>query len=339
MKLIYIGSELRKNLKMQSALETMTGFFSEFAEIKTASSFMNPFLKMMHSTFLVLINRKKTNIILIDVFSTKSLYYSFWISTLCKVMNLKYVLILGGGGLPARYERSPRLLGSMFRNSARIVAPSNYLKHFFELRGLQVDFIPNIIDDSLYKFQRRSPLKPKILYLRGFGDVYNPLMLLRAVNELKYTKDLEVLMLGSKSDNHYDDVVAFIRNNGLEKIVKIEEKKTREEWISVSKDFSFMVSCPDIDNTPTSLIEGAALGLCVISTRVGGVPYMVSNDEIFLVNKNDHQELADLLGRLIDMNDEYHEKVINAFDWSSKFHWNIVKRDWFKLFTEVIRNA
>lgn len=337
MKLIYIGSKLRKNYKMQSALETMAEFFKEFAEVKTASNFTNPVLKLCHSTGLIVSNSRSTDVVLIDVFSTKSIYITLWISLLCKFLSLPYVLVLRGGNLPKRYAKSPKIIDSLFKGASSIVAPSNYLKNFFDFNGFHIEYIPNIIDKGLYEFKKRTPLKPKILYLRGFGEVYNPLMLLKAIQKIKSTLNLEVLMLGSKNDRHYQNVTRYIEQYGLEKIVKIEEKKTREQWISLSKKFSFMISCPDIDNTPTSIIEGAALGLCVISTSVGGVPKLVTENEIFLVSKNDHDELAELLENLFTDSTLYYEKVHLALNWSKKFHWDGVKKSWLKLMHDVIK--
>ena len=39
----------------------------------------------------------------------------------------------------------------------------------------------------------------------------------------------------------------------------------------------------DIDNTPVSVLEAMASGLCVVATNVGGVPYLVNHERSALI--------------------------------------------------------
>lgn len=338
MNLLYLGSKLKKRKKMQSAMETMTDFFQEFANVRSASDHSSLILKAVDLILTLSRNAKWANVVLIDLFSTRSFYLSLLLCANCKLFHLSYFLVLRGGALPSRYRSNPRLCKWMFDNSSKIIAPSNYLLSYFSSFGFELTYIPNIINESLYDYKLRQPIKPSILYLRGFGKVYNPLMLVKAVNRLKDIEDLNVLMLGGEHEHHYGAVMDEIKLNNLEGIISVKQKMTREEWIRISSEYSFMVSCPDVDNTPTSLIEGMALGMCVITTKVGGVPYLVNSEEVFFVEKNNHEELATTLEHLLSDSWEYERKVQQARSKAEGFSWAMVKPQWQKIFDDIIKS-
>ena len=54
-----------------------------------------------------------------------------------------------------------------------------------------------------------------------------------------------------------------------------------------------LLSSPTVDNMPVSLLEAMNAGLLVISSSVGGVPYMIKNgNNGLLFDNNNHNELA-----------------------------------------------
>ena len=56
------------------------------------------------------------------------------------------------------------------------------------------------------------------------------------------------------------------------------------------------LSSPTVDNMPVSVLEAMNAGLLVISSRVGGVPYMIRNGvNGLLFDSNDSNKLAELM--------------------------------------------
>ena len=51
-----------------------------------------------------------------------------------------------------------------------------------------------------------------------------------------------------------------------------------------------MLSSPTVDNMPVSLLEAMNAGLLVISSNVGGVPYMVKNNNTGLLFESDNSD-------------------------------------------------
>jgi glycosyltransferase involved in cell wall biosynthesis len=335
-KILYLGNKFYTYKKVNSVLETLEPLLADFCDIKTASDKKNQTHRFLDMLYNFLRFGLKADKVIIDVYSTKAFYFAYVFTLLSKLFKKKYILFLHGGNLPYRYEQSTQMVTFAFRSANKIIAPSPYLQSFFQSKGFEVIHIPNIIELDKYPFQLREKIKPRLLAIRGFGKPYNPLMTLRAVNKLKVTiPNIQLLLLGNEDDFYYKDVIQFIEQNHLKEFVTIKPKCFRDEWVVLSKDFDIMISNPVIDNTPVSVIEGLALGMCVISTKVGGVPFMVSDYEVEFVNEtNDYSKLAESIMKLYFDSGRCSELSKNGRLKAESFGWEIVKSSWKNLIYE-----
>jgi len=75
-------------------------------------------------------------------------------------------------------------------------------------------------------------------------------------------------------------------------------KRDVPTWLNRADLF---LNTTNVDNTPVSVQEAMACGLCVVSTSVGGVPYLVGDAvEGLLVGPDDAQAMADAVRRLLN---------------------------------------
>jgi glycosyltransferase involved in cell wall biosynthesis len=334
-KIVYFGNKISKYRKSNAAMETLEPLLADFCEIKTYSNVQNKFGKMADMVFQFFKNGLKSDLILIDVFSTTNFYFAYILSILSIIFRKPYILVLRGGNLPYRYKDSEKQVHRIFKNARDIIAPSNYLKFFFEARGYAITYIPNIIDLALYDFKIRTPVLPKILYIRGFGKVYNPQMTIRTIKVLsEIYPDVKLVMLGSDIDGTLAECKKLITELKLEKNIEILGKMTRDEWVTFSKNFDIMLSNPILDNTPVSIIEGMALGLLIISTDVGGISYLLSDKEdALLVPSNNYAKMAEAVKQLIENPDLCSTLQTNARKKAETFSWKNIKPEWIKILT------
>ena len=332
-KVLYLGNKFFKYKKVKSVLETLEPLLAEFCDIKTASDKKNQFLRFLDMLYHFFKFGGKADKIIIDVYSTKAFYFAYFFSILSWMFNKEYILFLHGGNLPFRYQQSKKMVTRMFTKAHKIIAPSGYLKDFFEANRFSVELVPNTIELDNYPFKLREKIRPHILALRGFGKPYNPLMALRAINELKNSiPDLKILLLGNENDFFYNDVISYVDENHLSNIVTVKPKCTRDEWVDLSKDYDIMVSNPMIDNTPVSLIEGMALGMCIISTNVGGVPYIINHKVDGLIIENNNVD--DLVSSILFIINNSHYSINmsqNARLQVENYSWENVKPLWMNL--------
>jgi len=330
MKLVYFGNKLSNHGRSKSVLETLEPLLGEFCEVKTYSNVRNQYLRFLDMLYHFFKEGLRSDIIMIDVYSTKNFYFAYMLGWLSSIYKKPYILFLHGGNLPLRYNNSKRKVDQVFKRAKAIVAPSNYLKSFFESKGFSVELIPNIIDIKKFPFQRREFTQPRLFYIRGFGKMYNPQMTVRVVMELRDEyPGIQLTMIGSDIDGSLQETQKLIDDLKLGAHIKILGKKNQEEWIELSKQYNIMLSNPLIDNTPVSIIEGMALGLLIISTDVGGVSYLVSdNEDGMLVQSEDHKGMANAIREVINNPSLPIRLQENARKKAELFSWEHIRPKW-----------
>ena len=330
-KIVYFGNKISGYRKAKSVMETLIPLLEQHYHVNSYSSYQNKAFKMADMLINFFIKGLRADVIIIDVYSTANFYFAVILSFLSHLFKIPYVLFLHGGNLPNRYARSTKLVNFTFKNAKSIIAPSNYLKSFFEDKGYDVKYIPNIINLEIYPFKQRTQLLPKLLYLRGFGKVYNPLMTVKAVDILKDKFPLiELAMLGSDIDGTLDETNTLIQNLNLTQHIRILGKMAQGDWIKLSAGYDIMVSNPIIDNAPVSIIEGMALGLIIVSTDVGGITHLLKDKEdAVLVRSDAHEELAIQIDFLLNNPDFSHSLQLKARKKIEEFTWEKIKDKWF----------
>ena len=104
-----------------------------------------------------------------------------------------------------------------------------------------------------------------------------------------------------------------------------------EEKIKIN-GYNIFINTTNFDNTPVSVIEAMSLGLPVVSTNVGGIPFLLENNvNAILVEINDSKSMALAIKQLILYPNFRNEMVITARSKVEKFDWNYVKNEWFQI--------
>ena len=328
--IVYIGNKLALKGKTATTIDTLgTSLEASGFKITYASSYKNIFLRLIHMLWTVFKHRQSTDYVLIDTYSTLNFYYAYAVSKLCKILGLKYIPILHGGNLPIRLTKNPKLSVSIFKNAYVNIAPSNYIKASFKEKGyINVEVIPNSIDIINYPFLVREIDTIDLLWVRSFSNLYNPKLAINVLSELKKKGyNCSLCMVGPDNDGSLQEVKKYASNLGLE--VSFTGKLTKEEWIALSKNYNVFINTTNFDNTPVSVIEAMALGLPIVSTHVGGLPFLIDNTiDGQLVPPNDVKAFAKAL-LYYKNNPKWTQSVItSARNKAEQFDWNTVKQKW-----------
>jgi len=338
MRILYLGNDLSKSSKYHSAYATLKhNLRKENYQVFSASSKKNQIFRLLDMLLCVVKYRKRVDYILIDTFSTNAFYFTVLCSQLARVFQLKYIPILHGGNLPERLEKSPFLSKLVFKNSYRNVAPSNYLKQAFLKKGYQSILIPNSINIKRYIFRERNFLKPKLLYVRAFAKIYNPIMAIRVFKKVidKYP-NAELCMVGPDRDGTLTSVLEEIRLNKLESKIKITGVLPKEEWHELSKNYDIFINTTKVDNTPVSLIETMALGIPIVTTDVGGIPYLMENGiDSVLVKSNNSEDMSNAIFSLLEDSKKANLFSKKGREKAEQMDWGIVYKQWQKTLENV----
>lgn len=332
-QLLYLGNQLSKHGLNKTTIETLglqleqEGFSVFYASDK--KSFLFRMIDMMRAVFQF---RKQVAYILIDTYSTKAFWYAFVCSQLARVLSIKYIPILHGGNLPSRLKNNPKLCKMVFANAYKNVAPSGFLKQAFEEVGFtNVIYIPNSIEIEKYTLQKRTVFAPKLLWVRAFASIYNPEMAVKVLAELKKIYPNAILtMVGPDKDGSLETTKLFADTINLK--VNFTGKLPKEAWWKLAAEHDIFINTTHFDNTPVSVMEAMALGLPVVSTNVGGIPFLLTNNQnALLVADTDVKAMVSSIQGLIENPEKAVFLTDNARSFVEQMDWQVVKKQWIGL--------
>lgn len=329
-RILYIGN----NLTNETFTATYISFFSQVLKkegykVKTASEKDNKAFRLADMLSLIWRNRKNTDTVLIDTYGAQNFYYAFCIGKLCQKLHLPYIPILHGGNLPGRLQISKSLSRSLFGKAFVNIAPSHFLYDIFKAEGFEnVKIIPNAIVLENYPFKKRTIFEPKLLWVRRFQDRYNPMLTVKVFEALrKEYPQAELCMVGPEKDGSLARSEKYAKNKNLP--VKFPGKLSKETWAALSVDYDFFINSTTVDNTPISVMEAMALGLPVISTDVGGMPFLIENrKDGVLVSEDNVEEMKNAIVSLLKDQEKAQEIALLARRKVEGFDWEKVKEQW-----------
>lgn len=328
--ILYIGNQLAQKGKTATTIDSLGPLLEkEGYQLRYASSVSNiarRMVDMMRKTFK---SRQWADVVLIDTYSTKNFWFAIVIARICISFNMKYVPILHGGNLPDRLDKNPKVTRAFLHNAHAVVSPGDYLRTAFAKAGYHnITKINNFIEIENYPFLERSVLEPKLLWVRSFAEIYNPQMAVRVLHLLKekYPK-ASLTMVGPEKDGALENTKSLAQELQLE--VNFTGLLSKKQWIERSKDHSIFINTTHFDNLPVSLIEAMALGLPVVSTDVGGIPYLIQhNVQGKLVPDGDVGKMVENIHHLIQHPKDVMTIITNARKRSLNYSWKEVSQQW-----------
>ena len=337
--ILLVGNFLSKHGLNPTAIEDLAIILSTRYEIQYCSNKKQPFFRMIDMVLTIICNWRKYSLIIIDVFSTHAFIFSCVIISLAKVFKIPYFPVLRGGYLPERYKKNPRTFNFLFSNARTIISPSNYLKNYFENDRISIKIIPNYIDLKKYYFKKRENIRPHLLWVRSIDRIYNPIMAIYVLDKIrKLYPDARLGMVGPIKDKIImKKLTKIISKLNLQDHVIFYGQLPKVEWATLSEEYDIFINTTDYDNNPITLLEAKALGLPIISTNVGGVPYQITDGVSgLLVDQNDSDQMAEKINELILDKVNGEKLTMHSLKEVSKFDKKIIIEKWYQVIDNVI---
>lgn len=333
-RLLYIGNKLKKHGKTPTSVDTLSIQLGEFMEVYAYSEKLNIVLRMLDIIWGIIKHRKEADVILIDTYSSLNFYISVVSVFFAQLFKIDYYLYLHGGNLPERIKKSPKLSHYIFSNAKENIVPSGYLGEAFVKAGYETRFIPNNIELDRYPFKERQKARPALLYVRSFSKVYNPQLAIKVFSKL-YERYPEAVMcmVGPDKDGTLQLCKELAKELHVDKRITFTGKLSKEEWIARSKEYDIFVNPTHFDNQPVSIIEAMALGFPIVSTNVGGLPFLIEDaKEGLLCADNDEDCFFDAIIKLLEDEQSIKGMSHNALKKAQEYEWVNVKKAWKNLF-------
>ncbi len=165
----------------------------------------------------------------------------------------------------------------MLRASAMIV-PSGFLEAVFKRHGVATEVVPNII--NLERFSAAARVAdagaPSILVARNLEPLYDNETALRAFAIVLRSYPAARLVIAGSGPSRAG-LEQLAGELGVPGAVRFTGRVDNSGMAALYRNADLMLNPSTIDNMPNSLLEAMASGVPVISTNVGGVPYMVED--------------------------------------------------------------
>ena len=331
--LLYIGNNLSKIGKTETTIESLSKLLRfEGYTVFVFSNKRNKVFRLLEMFYAIVKYSNKVDYVLIDTYSTSNFYYAYLCSQLCRLLKLKYIPILHGGNLPYRLKNNPMLSRAIFNYAYKNISPSVYIQTEFEKQGYSnLICISNSIEINKYLFNQRNLEAVNMLWVRSFSEIYNPLLAIEILNSLIDANiKASLCMVGPDNDGSLKKTKNYAKELGLE--VTFTGKLLKSEWIELSSNYNVFINTTNFDNMPVSIIEAMALGLPVISTNVGGMPFLIDNKvNGVLVNPNQPELFVDAIKKLQSNPDETSKMILKARKKVEQFDWNFIKKQWIRV--------
>jgi glycosyltransferase involved in cell wall biosynthesis len=246
--------------------------------------------------------REQYQIALVDVYSGAAFVWAEAVCWILRRARKPYILNLHGGNLPVFAASNEKRVRRVLDYATAVVAPSPYLIENMRDYRADIQCMPNSLDIDSYRFRHRSHIRPELIWLRAFHKIYNPEMAIRTLALIRSEVDhAHLIMIGpDKGDGTLKSAQLVRKELGLQERISIVggiSKSDVAKWLNQGDIF---LNSTNVDNTPVSVLEAMACGLCVISTKVGGIPYLLENERnALLVPPGDERAMAEGVLRIL----------------------------------------
>ena len=211
--------------------------------------------------------------------------------TIGRWLKKRIVLTYHGGGGEKFFGKHPRLVHHFLTRTNTNIVLSGFLAKIFDKHHIPYTIIPNIIELDDSQFRLRETIRPYFICTRAHETLYNIPCILKAFQLVqKEIPEASLSLVGNGSE--HENLIHFSQELNLRNVTFIGRVGNNEIYRQLDQADIFL-SSPTIDNMPVSVLEAMNAGLLVISSRVGGVPYMIKNNTTGLLFESDnHEELA-----------------------------------------------
>ena len=206
-----------------------------------------------------------------------------------------------GGGADAFLTRSFGRVRPTLARADAVIVPSGFLEGVFRKRGIAVEVVPNVVD--LVRFRPR-PLAdpgaaPHLVVTRNLDHLYDIPTALRAFAALRRTYPQARLTVAGSGPLR-EELGRAAAELGVAAAVRFTGSLDNAGVAALYQDADLMLNPSRVDNMPISVLEALASGVPVVSTDVGGIPFLVEDGRTgLLIRPGDPGAMAAAAARVL----------------------------------------
>ncbi len=307
-------------------------------EVVRASSWYFRPARMADMVAAALGARGPYRVAVIDVYSGQAFRWAEAAARAAKARGRAVVLALHGGKLPEFAQRHGARVGRLLGLADAVAAPSGYLRDALAGWRRDIQVIPNAIELERYPFRLRARARARMVWLRSFHEIYNPEMAVEVLRRVRVEQpEARLVMYGADKDGSLERVRAAARRLGVGEALELRGAIPKEAVGEALAEADVFLNTANIDNTPVSVLEAMACGLCVVSTNPGGVPYLVEDGaDGLLVQPGDADGMAKAVLRVVNEEGLSGRLSVMARRKAERHDWRGVMGGWMRVLREAV---
>jgi len=257
-----------------------------------------------------------------------------WGEAVCKVLRWlgkPYVIALHGGNLPNFALKHAQRVHTLLRSAVAVISPSPYLQKTFIGSRPDVQLMPNALDLSSYPGRLRKRARPRMIWLRAFRAMYAPETAVASLARVVPEHPAACLtMIGpDRKDGSLERTMALARELGVYDRISFITGIPKSEVGAYLDQADIFLNTSTVDNTPVSVVEALACGLCVVSTNVGGMPHLLrEGQDGMLVPPRDAIAMSSAITRVVADDGLAAKLSRNALLRATDYDWSNVLPRW-----------
>lgn len=227
---------------------------------------------------------------------------AIWIA---KLRGIPVMVNYRGGEADAFFDNAFSWVKPSLSQVDAIVVPSGFLESVFRKRGFSTSIVPNIIDLSRFSIETQpSSLQltasPHLIVTRNLERIYDNATALRAFSIIRRVYPRATLTVAGTGPER-KALENLAKGLGVSDAVKFTGRVDNERMGSLYRSADVMINPSLADNMPISVLEALASGVPVVTTNVGGVPYLVEHEKTaLLVPVQDPEAMAEAVLLLLN---------------------------------------
>jgi len=311
-------------------------------------SFLNQ-LKILRAVFrfiiyiYILFKKTKTKPVL-HILSNSGWSWHLFSSPAIIVGKLRHCAVIvnyRGGGADKFFQQQSRFVFPILKKADKVIVPSLYLQKVFQKYLLDASIVPNIIGTTIGKKKQtianvidaeHRPLS--FIVTRNLEKIYGVNDILDAI-ALLHKEYTNFTLKIAGSGPCLEALQKQCYDLGLSKKVEFCGRLDRVQMQSLYQCADLMINASTVDNMPNALLEALSYGVPIISTRVGGIPFMVEHMQTaILVEPKNPQAIKSALTKMIH-NPKLREHLsINGLRCAKQYTWAQIGPQWKKYYSQ-----
>lgn len=254
---------------------------------------------------------------------------AIWIA---KLRGTAVVLHYHGGEAESFFSRSFKWIKSTLMRADIVVVPSGFLASVFNQRNISCVVVPNVINLELFSQSPQCLMTweegrhPHVVVARNLEPIYDNATAIRAFRIIKNHFPTACMTIAG-SGPELQSLLGLVSELELADSVRMIGRVDNARMPELFHCADVLINPSLADNMPVSILEALASRVPVVTTSVGGIPYLVVDGETALfVPPGEPEAMAQGVISVLSSSRLRSDLITNGQNLVQQYVWHQVKK-------------